>query len=638
MKRPRVAVIIPLYNHQRYIGEAIASVLEQTQLPDRLIVVDDGSTDGSLAAAEQALARAGTLAVELRRQTNRGTARTLNETIRSLDEEVIGILNSDDVWAPNRLERLLPELGSEGPGLVFSGVDFFGDPNQEDLSLYPVAMAGSFAIGACLPSVGFTLLLRNIAVSTGNFLFTRTLHACVGGFDESLPACHDWQFLLDTLPIAEPVMVADALYRYRIHSSNTYQQHGDSSGQDMLLLFQSLMAWATAPSTNPLAPTPCNFPRLMPFFVPIWVRMINPLCHNIPRHLLQVAVDWREQAMAAPASLEREAIAALMARIRSLNPHLLEAPPPLEQARIVASERWQRVARTRDARHAQQPPRQSGLASAVRFAWADAAVSVAARDPQVLAEIASFTGLEAIQDDIKLGRAEINLLHEQEVYVHDHHRRFNTAEDRLIWVALTVGELLARHAGCPLLHAAAIEIDGRAALICGRPYAGKSTITLRAMARGLAVLGDDQVRVLEGESCVQALPRPIKLRVDSDAPCPEGVSEHSRPLRGRLDDETTLLLRRGEAIDPGAARSIAAIFHLSRWDQPWCKLTPMQGQDLRDRLRLQLRGPVHTDRKAFEGSCKGLLAVPHFALLVGPGQTDVALDALIQTCRTQVVG
>ena len=74
----RVAVVIPVYNHERYVEEAIASVLEQTRPPDRVVVVDDGSRDGSVAAAEQALAKAGSIPVEFRVHTNRGTARTLN--------------------------------------------------------------------------------------------------------------------------------------------------------------------------------------------------------------------------------------------------------------------------------------------------------------------------------------------------------------------------------------------------------------------------------------------------------------------------------------------------------------------------------------------------------------------------------
>lgn len=629
-----VAVVIPLYNHEEFIAEAIHSVLCQSRPPDRLIVVDDGSTDGSVAAAERALERAESTMVELRVQSNRGTAQTLNETIHSLDEDVIGILNSDDVWALDRLEYLLPELKTGEPSLVFSAVEFFGDSDQEDLYLYPSAMAATLQVGACLPSVGFTLLLRNIAVSTGNFLFTRQLHACVGGFDQSLPGCHDWQFLLDTLPVVEPVVVPKALYRYRLHSSNTYKKPAHSAGHELQSLLQTLMAWSMTPCQNRLAPTPCNFSHLMPFYVPLWVRMLNPVCHNIPRYMLQVAMRRRQQAAIPCSPIEQEAITGLLMRMRSVEePIELSAHPPLEQAWGAAAEHWQRVRSQANSHYTPQRAPEGDHTASVQFVWGGAMVSVAAAEPQVLAELAAFTGLEARSADIRLGRAEINLVQEDAVYVHDLYRTFRSAEDRLIWAALTVGELLARHEECPLLHAAAIEIDGRAALICGEPYSGKSTTTLRAMARGFHILGDDQVRLLEGECRVQPLPRPVKLRNALEAPLPDGVDENSRPLRGWLEAEPTLLLRRGHAIDPTETRSLVAIFHLSRSDHTGVTVSPIHNGEIEERLLPQLRGPASGDRTAFAGSCKGLLDVPHFSLVVGPGQTDEALDGLIHACR-----
>lgn len=635
MESPGVAVVIPLFNHESYIVEAIRSVLCQSRPPDRLVVVDDGSTDNSLVAAERALNHAGPTQVELWVQSNRGTARTLNETICSLDEAVIGILNSDDVWAPNRLEILLPKLDMSGPSLVFSGVEFFGDSDQEDLRSYPLVMATSLHVGACLPSVGFTLLLKNIAVSTGNFLFTRQLHARIGGFDENLPGCHDWQFLIDTLPIVEPVVVPESLYRYRLHSSNTYRQPANSASaeHDIRLGLQSLMAWATAPCSNLLAPTPYNFPFLMPFYVPFWLRTLDPKRHNIPRYLLQIAMHFRQQAGSSCSEMEQDSITRLMMRMRTLGSACAAAPPPLEQAWRDASDHWQMVRRQVDAKLNPLTTSQCGLSAACSYAWAGANVTVAAPDSRVLVELAAFTGLEVNSENIKLGRAELNLLQANEVYVHDLYRTFRSPEDRLIWAALTVGELLARHSACSLLHAAAIELDGRAILICGEPYSGKSTTTLRAISRGLRVLGDDQVRVLDGEACIQPLPRPVKLRIAPDDPLPDGVVESSRPLRGLLEAEPTLLLRRGNAIDPAVVRPIIAIFHLSRSDQPGVILTPVQGEEIQDRLLPQLRGAVVADRTAFAGPCKGLLAVPHFSIVVGPGRTDEALDDIIDTCR-----
>jgi hypothetical protein len=625
----RIAVVLPVHNHERYVAEAIASVLGQTRPPDRLVVVDDGSSDDSVAVAERALADAGPITAEFRTQRNRGSARTLNEAIAGLDEEIVALLNSDDVWAPDRLERLMPELDDDGPGLVFSGVEFFGDEREEDLATYPLWMAQSFSFGACLPTVGFNLLINNIAVSTGNLLFTRDVHELVGGFDERMPVCHDWQFLISTLRIAEPVLVPDPLYRYRIHGTNTYRQHSEPSGREMLKLHQSMMSWATATTANPLAPTPRNFPRLMPFFVTTWLRTAPPGCHMVPKHFMQLATRHRGQADAVPREIEHEAIAAQFARIRRDAPKDLASAPSLGEARRTAAERWRSVRRRLRGGRRSVPDLRG---HAARFEWAGAATTVAAHDPTVLADLADFTGLEAIPTPLAIGRAETNVLHEREVYVHEQYRLYPRAENRLIWVALTVGEFLARHAGCPLLHAASIEFDGRVALVCGPPFAGKSTLTLRAIARGLRVLGDDQVRVEEGGSRVQALPRPVKLRVDLDAPLPDGVSAASRPLRGMLDDEQTLMLRRDGAASPDRWMPVAGIFHLSRRDDDRCALEPIDEADHRHRLQSQLRGPHAEVPDALDGVYAGLLRVPRFSLAVGLHGSDAALDLITETC------
>lgn len=637
--RRRIAVVIPVYNHERYVEEAIASVLAQTRPPDRLVVVDDGSCDGSVAAAERALSSAGSIAVEFRVQTNRGTARTLNETIARLDEEVVGILNSDDAWLPNRLERLLPELDVAHPSIAFSGVEFFGDADQPHLEAYPQWMAQAFDFGRCFPTVGFSLLLSNIAASTGNFLFTRDLHELAGGFDEAMPICHDWQFLLDALRMTEPRFVPEALYRYRIHGTNTYREHADPSGREMLLLHRAYIGWATAPTENPLAPTPRNFPRWMPFFVPIWLRRVARPGHAVPHLMMRLARQWRDGADAVPAEIERAAIAASMDRVRR---QATEAEPlDLETGRVGAAARWDSVrdlvmTTSRSVRpcdvQARSARPQRGCAAV--FKWSGALTTVAAHDQAMLLDLADLTGLDPEPMDIALGRAELNALSGGEVFVHEQLRRFPAAADRLIWMALTLGELLARHAACPLLHAAAIAFEGHAAVLCGPPFAGKSTTTLRAIADGLTVLGDDQVRVAEGAPLVQPLPRPVKLRVPLDAPLPHGVRPADRPVRGMLEDEPTLMLRRCGAVSPEAWLPIAAIFHLVRSDGAECVETRLDQAAARRLLSTQLRGSATADPHALDTSHAGLLSVPNFLLQIGLHRTEEALETVQRTTRT----
>src|SRR5438067_1085737 len=97
-----IAVVIPLYNHERYIVEALRSVLAQTRPVNRIVIVDDGSTDGSVEVVRREFrddAR-----IQLLTQRNSGAHVALNRGIAEAasDCEFIGILNSDDVYEPSR--------------------------------------------------------------------------------------------------------------------------------------------------------------------------------------------------------------------------------------------------------------------------------------------------------------------------------------------------------------------------------------------------------------------------------------------------------------------------------------------------------------------------------------------------------
>jgi glycosyltransferase involved in cell wall biosynthesis len=118
----KVAVLIPLYNHERYIRAALDSLREQTRPPDRIIILDDGSTDGSLdqvgglsgrnAFGGHAAAATGiTPHVEVLSQPNSGAQHTINRAAAfASDCEFLSILNSDDCYHPHRLEICLDYL------------------------------------------------------------------------------------------------------------------------------------------------------------------------------------------------------------------------------------------------------------------------------------------------------------------------------------------------------------------------------------------------------------------------------------------------------------------------------------------------------------------------------------------------
>ncbi|WP_290541293.1 glycosyltransferase family A protein [Alistipes sp.] len=111
MSEPTISVVIPLYNKQREIGEAVRSALAQTRLPQEIIVVDDGSTDEG---AQVVRAIASPL-VRLVKQANAGVCSARNRGIEEATGEYIALLDADDVWEPGFLAEIVAMI-REFPG------------------------------------------------------------------------------------------------------------------------------------------------------------------------------------------------------------------------------------------------------------------------------------------------------------------------------------------------------------------------------------------------------------------------------------------------------------------------------------------------------------------------------------------
>src|SRR5262249_17310531 len=129
-----VSVVIPLYNHDRFVGPAIESVLSQTVRPREIICIDDGSTDSSAQVVQAIAAQHPTL--HFCSRSNRDAHHTINEGIREARGRYLAILNSDDLYHPERMRRCLAVL-EEDPGItaVATGISFVDE--ADDAISYP---------------------------------------------------------------------------------------------------------------------------------------------------------------------------------------------------------------------------------------------------------------------------------------------------------------------------------------------------------------------------------------------------------------------------------------------------------------------------------------------------------------------
>lgn len=113
---PRVSVIIPMYNCQKFIAETMESVLSQTYKDFEIIAVDDGSTDNTRQIVQSYGSK-----VRYIYQRNQGVSAARNNAIRESQGEYIALLDHDDLWLPDKLEKQIPLLDSNpNLGLVYS--------------------------------------------------------------------------------------------------------------------------------------------------------------------------------------------------------------------------------------------------------------------------------------------------------------------------------------------------------------------------------------------------------------------------------------------------------------------------------------------------------------------------------------
>ena len=215
--KPRIAVIIPLYNGARYINEALQSVFSQRLQPDEIIVVDDGSTDDGPQIVEKLAAAH---PIRLLSKPNGGQSAARNYGVAHSKSELIALLDQDDIWYPNHLDQLVrPFLmpSDRELGWVYSNLDEIDE-------------AGRLIARSCLRFLPlpnpkrdlFGCLAMDMFVLPSASLVSRKAFEAVGGFDETLSGYEDDDlFRRIFLAGYENHYIDEGLTRWRIYSQSS---------------------------------------------------------------------------------------------------------------------------------------------------------------------------------------------------------------------------------------------------------------------------------------------------------------------------------------------------------------------------------------------------------------------------------
>ncbi|MDR8401573.1 glycosyltransferase [Paraburkholderia sp. USG1] len=217
-----VSVVIPSYNHSRYIRSAVESVLTQTHSEVELIVIDDGSKDDSLDYLRSITDPRMTL-VE---QANAGAHNAINRGLSIATGDYLAVLNSDDVFHPDRLKIALVALTRGEIDLVATWIEVV-DADGRTLgvkqgwhNMLPWSIANPQRTFAASDSFAKNLLMTNFVSTTSNVVFSRRLYNRIGGM-RNLRFAHDWDFLLRAARNFRCELIPQPLLQYRIHSTNT---------------------------------------------------------------------------------------------------------------------------------------------------------------------------------------------------------------------------------------------------------------------------------------------------------------------------------------------------------------------------------------------------------------------------------
>lgn len=212
--RPLVSVVVPVFNGERTLGRALESVVAQAHRPLEIVVVDDGSTDGTAAVVAAVAAAHPDVDVRLVAQDNAGPARARNRGIAEARGELLAFNDADDAWLPAKLAAQLAAL-VEDPELDFTVCAF---QNVADEGFAMPAWAVRKEGPSALPGFIFQAMLAR-----------RRAFTKIGELDEAMRWAEDTDWFLRAFDLGLAMRKLDTVLVHRyVHDRNLSGQVGES--------------------------------------------------------------------------------------------------------------------------------------------------------------------------------------------------------------------------------------------------------------------------------------------------------------------------------------------------------------------------------------------------------------------------
>jgi glycosyltransferase involved in cell wall biosynthesis len=215
---PSVTVVVPNYNHALYLAVSLESLASQVRAPDRVLIIDDASTDDSVAVISRFTAQHPTWEL-IRHEENRGVTRRQNEALAAVDTEWIGFLGADDALHPTYLEKAVAAAARHpGVGLISACCEIIGPPGAR--MLRPMMLPARQSAVLSPQDVRSALLAGDNYFPGTVSLFRRSAIQALGGFNEDAGSFADALLARQLALSFGFYFIADILGYWRIHGDN----------------------------------------------------------------------------------------------------------------------------------------------------------------------------------------------------------------------------------------------------------------------------------------------------------------------------------------------------------------------------------------------------------------------------------
>ena len=243
---PLVTVVVPTFNRRELVLQAVDSVLAQSWTELELVVVDDGSTDGTVEALEQV----GDPRLRVSSSGWSGNISALRNRGAQLSRgDWIAFLDSDDLWERDKLQRQLGALRKTGASWSYTATGLIDGEGR--------AISGQVGAFRAISGNALEALVRDeTGAGISTLVIDRKLFESLGGFDEGLPTYEDLDLQLRLASAAEAVALSDVLVRVREHHGR--RTHAKAFPHEQCaVVFARLARGAESPSVARLARRRC---------------------------------------------------------------------------------------------------------------------------------------------------------------------------------------------------------------------------------------------------------------------------------------------------------------------------------------------------------------------------------------------